>query len=32
MKRQSKRPRLKPADRLSLLVLAKVTNTCGKRF
>jgi hypothetical protein len=27
LKRQSKRPRLKPADRLSLLVLAKVTKT-----
>jgi len=27
LKRQSKRPRLKPADRLSLLVLAKVTRT-----
>ena len=27
LKRQSKQPRLKPADRLSLLVLAKVTKT-----
>lgn len=27
LKRQSKRPRLKPADRLSLLLLAKVTQT-----
>ena len=27
LKRQSKRPQLKPADRLSLLLLAKVTRT-----